>query len=122
MSAINSTEQQTYKATERYNITPTADIDAFSFVSHDGALCGAGELAAGVAEYDLTCNELGSIISAQTALVKLAASVTAGNMIASDSSGLGVVANEGDYVNGVACYAGVTGVTVECDLTKSFKI
>jgi hypothetical protein len=109
----------TYNPTVRLQMQYTEDVSRGKFVGYDGKKAGAGELAAGVADQDWSNGDLGNVVQAQTALVKIKAVLTAGTLIASDNEGDGVAATDGDYAMGILLAGGFTGDFCAIDLMHS---
>ena len=116
-----SVKYPTSKPDEFLTLDIVETIPAFSFVSHLGSICAAGALAAGVTEQELESGEKGAVVTAQTALLKIKKQLAVGDKIASDSTGFGVLATTGNFVNAIALGSGVTNMNIEVELVK-FKI
>ncbi|GAB1371194.1 hypothetical protein MASR1M45_12560 [Candidatus Kapaibacterium sp.] len=91
----------TFNPTSRIGVKFTANVGRNKLIGFDGALCGAGAVALGVTEYAYNSGDEGSVITGQTALLTIKAALSAGDFIASDVNGDGVLAVAGDVVNGI---------------------
>jgi hypothetical protein len=111
-----------YQGNERITIPNILeDIPAFRFVAHNGSLCAAGGLAAGVSPPEgLQKDYPGSLIDGVTALVEAAEAFNVGTKVMSDADGKAVTLTSNNFCNGVALFAGVTNVNVVVDLESFF--
>lgn len=92
---------QTYNPTNTAAVEFTENVERFKFVGFDGKKCGAGELALGITEHEYNSGDKGSVVLAQSALLKIKQQLEAGTLLASDGEGDGVEATSGDYVNAI---------------------
>lgn len=76
-------------------------VERGKFVNFKGKKCGAGERAAGVSDLSWGNGDEGSVVTNQTALVKVKATLNVGASLTSDASGDAVLALEGDVVNAI---------------------
>lgn len=111
----------TYNPTDRIAVKFAEAVGKNKLIGFDGALCGAGQAAIGVTEHDFNSGDEGSVVTAQTALLKIKAELLAGSLIASDSTGDGVLAVSGDIVNGILLGGCGTNDFSEIVL-KTFKV
>lgn len=117
MSAVNATA----KITERLVVKATADLPVGVFVTYGGAVAGAGVKAIGVTNESFKSGELASVVTRQTALIKVKENVAAGDLLASDENGFAVKAVAGNYVNAIALSTASSDSITEVELVK-YKI
>ncbi|MCO5252550.1 MAG: hypothetical protein M9949_14175 [Candidatus Kapabacteria bacterium] len=117
MSKVNPT----YVPQSRIGVTFGAAVGGFKFITPAGVLPAAGALALGVTEHEWDNGDEGSVVTSGTILVKIKAELTKGALIASDIAGDGVLAVEGDYVNGILLHDAAADEVQEVFLTK-FKL
>ncbi len=97
-----SANTKTYQPVQAVSVKAAEDLPGFRFVSHLGSVCAAGAKSLGVPEVSWKEDEQAAVITLGTIAVETSESISAGANVTSDSEGMGVVATEGDAVNGRA--------------------
>lgn len=109
---------QTANPVTRLPIKFAENVERGKFVNFAGKKCAAGQSAVGVTELAWNNGDEGTVVTTQTAIVKVKAKLNAGALITSDASGDGVLATEGDVVNGVLLKGCEANTLSEVYLTK----
>lgn len=98
-----------FQPTLALTIKATMDLPAYRFVDYQGKLCGENQKALGVCVGKWSNGSFASIIVLGTTIVEAGSAITAGDKVASDSTGRAKVATTGAEINGRALNSANTG-------------
>ena len=101
-----------YKPVLIDSIEAATNIDEHRFIGFDGNYCGAGAKALGVCDVSTEQGQIAPVGVLGIFLVEAAENITAGNKIASDSTGKAVVVSNNAEINGYSLDTAQTGALI----------